>query len=282
MEKCWFVLRNTHYPPPIGLTEDVAGCTGQLKGLYCCGHIVPDLSHFDDVINTRGPLEIPADMPIFHRRRENPIYKNISGPSTNHSGQISAPIMAAAGITATTSAGIAFQKTVINHAEFEALDSYMMRPTHSYIEDSIATTEVSRYIQRSKRMGSWSCFMITGMIVARGAKVARSETRNIGVQAGLGAGFSGVADVGFNIDHSSENNLTLSSGHVSDFVWAVQVIKIRKGIMDPTWNREIYSKGSTFTDSGAALIEMKDTLRKEGVANKKMIAPGDGSEIFVI
>ncbi|KAI3535257.1 hypothetical protein CABS01_14245 [Colletotrichum abscissum] len=131
-------------------------------------------------------------------------------------------------------------------------------------------------------MGSWSCFMITGMIVARGAKVARLETRNIGVQAGLGAGFSGVADVGFNIDSSSENNLSLSSGHVSDFVWAVQVIKIRKGIMDPTWNHEIYSKGSTFMNPGAALIEMKDTLRKEGVANKKMIAPGDGSVIFVI
>ncbi|UQC85847.1 uncharacterized protein CLUP02_11346 [Colletotrichum lupini] len=131
MENCWFVLRNTHYPPPIGLTDDVAGCTGQLKGLYCCGHIVPDLSHFDDVINTRGPMEIPVDMPILHRRDENPIYKKMSGPSINHSGQISAPIMAAAGMTATTSAGIAFQKTVINHAEFEALDSYMMRPTHS-------------------------------------------------------------------------------------------------------------------------------------------------------
>ncbi|KXH67323.1 hypothetical protein CSAL01_13264 [Colletotrichum salicis] len=278
-KKCWFVLRHTHYPPPTGLEDG----TGQIKGPVCCGHLIPDLAHLDNIINISGPLEIPADMPIYHTKSENMSWEQSSGPSINHYGHIGAPILAAAGITVTASAGIAFQKSVTNHGEFKRLDTYTIQATPSYIEDSITADEVSRYIQKNKRMGRWSLFMITGIAVARGARVLRSEDRKIGVQGGLGAGLYGLADAGAGIENSSEDKISMSGDTVSDFVWAVRLAKIRKGLLDKTWDYETHSKGATYSlDSGDRLAEMKEILHNEGIADERIIAPGDDSEIFVV
>ncbi|KAI3530065.1 hypothetical protein CSPX01_15074 [Colletotrichum filicis] len=277
--KCWFVLPHTSYPPPLGLEDG----TGHIKGPVCFGHLIPDLSQLDHIINVQGPSKIPADMPIYHTKTENKSWRQSSERSINQFVQMGAPDIASTGITATASASIAFQKTATNYGEFKSFDSYTIQVTPSYIEDSIATNEALRYIRKHQKMGSWSLFMITGITIARGARVSRSKGRAIGVQGSLEADLSGLADVGFNIENSLYNKISMSAEQVSDFVWAVRLTKIHKGLLDRTWGYETYSKGATYSlESESSLAEMKEILRKEMVTDERIIASGDGDEILVI
>ncbi|KAK1634084.1 hypothetical protein BDP81DRAFT_396786 [Colletotrichum phormii] len=147
------------YPPPTGLEYEAR----LIERLLCLGHLITDLAHLDNIINAQQPLGIPADLPIYRKKSETVSWEHGSGPSINQSGQTGAPIVAAAGITVTASAGIAFQKTVINHSESKVLDTYTI-PN-----------------------GVMVFIMVTGITIARGAQIVRSERRKMGVQGGLGA-----------------------------------------------------------------------------------------------
>ncbi|KAK1540414.1 hypothetical protein CPAR01_06403 [Colletotrichum paranaense] len=175
-EKCWFPLRQPDYPPPMVL-EDETGVTGLVKGLWCCGEIIPDLAHLNNVINYRGPTKFPVDMPIHHTRSEDVLWGLTSGPLINQSGHNDAPFTAATGTTAITNADIASQDTVTYHDKFEVLDTYTIEVTPAYIQDCMAGKEVSDHIRLHSRMGSSSVLMVTGIAVARGAQILRSERK---------------------------------------------------------------------------------------------------------
>ncbi|KAK1714997.1 uncharacterized protein BDZ83DRAFT_680772 [Colletotrichum acutatum] len=280
-EKCWFTLRQTHYPAPMVL-EDETGVTGLVKGPWCCGEIIPDLAHLDNIINYRGPTKFPVDMPIYHKKSEDVPWGLTSGPLINQSGHNNAPFTATAGTTATISADIASQETVTYHDKFEALDTYTIEVTPAYIQDCIATKEVLDHIRLHSRMGSWSMLMITGIAVARGARIFRSERQRPWAHGGFRAGLSRLASVDAMIEGLSEESITMASSRCSDFVCALRFTRIHKGLLDKTWHYETYLKGATYgLDSGAQVAETREILRKRVVANKWMVPSGDGNEIFV-
>lgn len=188
--KCWFVLRHHHYPPP---TFNQTG-SRQIGGPLCLGHIIPDLKHLDNVINTRnGPLATPPDMPIYPTKGWNLTWKIDRGRELNASASIGVPITAAtgiitaaAGITIKSDAGVAFQHSVQNFWDFDTLETYIFQPTSEYVEDSLEDEQVASYLEKHKRITSPSVFMITGVIIARGAGVQNSVTNGIEVHGGPG------------------------------------------------------------------------------------------------
>jgi hypothetical protein len=178
--KCWFVLQQTHYPPPVIPKNGI----GTSSGPICLGHLIPDLKHLDHVINRHGPLEIPPDMPIYPTTAWDLTWEVNKSGGMNISGNTGVPITAAAGLTIKLDAGATFQGTVKNFWEFESLDTFIVQPTSEYVEDSVEDEEVSAYLQKRGLFGSSSLFMITGIKIARGAKTKASEVRKRDVYGG--------------------------------------------------------------------------------------------------
>ncbi|OIW27243.1 hypothetical protein CONLIGDRAFT_633582 [Coniochaeta ligniaria NRRL 30616] len=182
--KCWFVLAQTHYPPPIIPKNGIGRMSG--SGPVCLGHLIPDLKHLDNVINQHGPLDVPPDMPIYTTRAWNLTWEVNRSGGVDVSGNAGVPVAAAAGLTIKLEAGVAFQQTVKNFWEFESLETFIFQPTREYIEDSIEEDEVEAYLAMRGPFKSSTVFMITGIIVARGAKRKTSQVRKRAIQGGPG------------------------------------------------------------------------------------------------
>ena len=131
--KCWFVLQQTHYPPPVIPKNG----TGTSSGPICLGHLIPDLKHLDNVVNRHGPLWIPLDMPIYPTKAWDLTWEVNKNKRVDISGNAGVPIAAAAGLIIKQDAGVAFKRTVENFWEFESLDTFIIQPTSEYVEDSI-------------------------------------------------------------------------------------------------------------------------------------------------
>lgn len=96
------------------------------------------------------------------------------------------PIAAAAGMTIKLDAGMAFKRTIKNFWGFASLDTFIFQPTSEYVEDSVEDEEVAAYLEKRRLFRSSTLFMITGIIVARGAKNKTSEVRKRDVHGGPG------------------------------------------------------------------------------------------------
>lgn len=182
--KCWFVLRQTHYPPPSLPHNGTGPVCG--SGPITLGHIIPDLRHLDNVLNYHGPLDIPPNTPIYPTKAWNLTWdaKNTKGVNVSVSSGI--PIAAALGVTVKLDAGAAFKQTINNCWEFESLETYIFQPTAEYIEDSMEDEDVAAYLSNRGLLRSASTFMITGIIVARGAKVNTSNGASRDTSGGPG------------------------------------------------------------------------------------------------
>ena len=182
--KCWFVLKQTHYPPPVIPPTGIGRVQG--SGPICLGHLIPDLKHLDNVINTGGPLDIPLNTPIYPTKAWNLTLDVNKASGASLSSSIGVPIAVAAGLTVKLDAGVAFRNTISNHWEFESLETFIFQPTREYVEDSVEEPEVVTYLERRRPFRSSTLFMITGIIVARGAKTTMSKSERRDLYGGPG------------------------------------------------------------------------------------------------
>lgn len=182
-DKCWFVLRHQHYPPP----KFPINGAGTVEGPICPGHLIPDLQHLDNVINTKGPEEFPPDMPIHKRTTQEFLRSTESGGDLTVSAGANVPVVAAIGVDINLSTEKTFQKSVSNSWRFAALDTFIVQVTPAYIEDSLDAPEVIQYTRKHKLLGiTRSLFMITGLMIARGAKSSSLKHRTTGGGAEVG------------------------------------------------------------------------------------------------
>ncbi|TDZ16269.1 hypothetical protein Cob_v010828 [Colletotrichum orbiculare MAFF 240422] len=125
--------------------------------------------------------------------------------------------------------------------------------------------------------------MITGVAIGRGARLLRSEGHQRGVQAEIGAGLSSLANTSLAVDNSAERASSNSGRVASDFVWAVRLAKISKGILEKSWKYETFSKGATYGSAEEPLREnLLRNLRVEGVPEICIVEADGDDEIFVI
>ncbi|KAK3950057.1 hypothetical protein QBC32DRAFT_347690 [Pseudoneurospora amorphoporcata] len=178
MEKCWFTVRDTHFPPPS--LESMRSGHPSSPG-PSLGHLIPSLNHLDQIINADGFEPFPPGGPM-----------EIWGPtliedftwdqSLTHKStfkiKASAPLAGTVipGAELGVGVGAAFSKSVANYWEFDRLERYLVQPTRSYVQRCIERDDVQQWIKRNKRLGGrWEVYMVTGIIVARGGGRKRKE-----------------------------------------------------------------------------------------------------------
>ncbi len=182
--KCWFVLRQTHYPPP----EFEPQGFGVVSGPICPGHLIPDLRHIDNVINRGKPLHIPPSMPLHRTEGWNLKWDLGTKAGSGISSKFTVPVTAASvGLTVGTEAQLAFQQSIQNYWDFDSLECRIIQPTRGYIDDVMESDDLAIYFKRKGLLKSSSLFMITGVIIARGANnVTAIESRDRSMNASLG------------------------------------------------------------------------------------------------
>jgi hypothetical protein len=177
MEKVWFKLRQTHYPPPPEAAV-LGGCTGK-EAPICLGHIISDLKSFDDPMNPQGIEPLPPNMPVFSTTMINFQWDDVKSHENGMNTGASVPVATAAGVTAGGDIKLEFSKSVGSHEGYERLDTYIMQPTQSYISESLEEQPLSHDFGRE-----WTVFMITGLCVAR--QGASSASDSSGATIGMG------------------------------------------------------------------------------------------------
>lgn len=186
MDKCWFVLKQTHYPPP----PDESLQKGKPDGPLCLGHLIPSLRQLDQVINVEEFRDFMPKMKVWRSDTIDFTLDQSTGRDVGLSGQASFPIAnGIPGVNATASIGALFGKRVANHYQFSRLEKYIVNPTTTWINDSIDTDEVKNYIKRTSRLGRWKMYLISGIAIARagaGAKTTASESKGVALQGGVG------------------------------------------------------------------------------------------------
>jgi hypothetical protein len=83
-------------------------------------------------------------------------------------------------------ASLAFKRKIKNYWEFDSLDTFIFQPTSAYIEDSVDDDEVAAYLEKLGPFRSSRIFMVTGLIIARGAKSKTSDVSRREVHGGPG------------------------------------------------------------------------------------------------
>ncbi|RAH79508.1 hypothetical protein BO86DRAFT_411496 [Aspergillus japonicus CBS 114.51] len=276
--KCWFVLQQTHYPPP-----DTSR-TGKPRGPICLGHLIPSLKRLDEVINRHGPLDLPLDMPIYTTKATDLTWAMDKSEGIDVSASVGVPIAAAAGLTAQLGAGVAFKRTVKKYWEFESLDTLITQPTREYVEESVEDDEVRQYLE-SRLLSSSSVFMITGIMIARGARVTASNDGKRALHAEPGvSGIAGLAEAGFDGSLATETHLSNTAQQATDFVWAVRLAKISKGVVDRRWSHRTFSRGATFgvEQDKDVKRQLVDALKEEGVHGLNVQHVDEGDEVFIV
>ncbi len=175
MDNCWFVLKQSHYSPP----KD-----GQ--GPIQLGHMVPDLKDLNFVINQKtGPLPLPRGMVVYESPLEDVKWEARKDNGVALYGQAEIPIAPALGIiSAGGHAGFSSKSSVTTSWKLKTLNRMYIQPTTAYIEDSLEDPAVRSYIEKNQFLKTWKLFMITGLIVARGATFCKKEGNGGGSSIG--------------------------------------------------------------------------------------------------
>jgi hypothetical protein len=179
MDKVWFKLRQTDYPPPPEAAI-LQGCTG-VEAPVCLSHVFEDLTTLDFAINTDSIEPLPRNMRVFPTRMVDFRWDGTRSQENSVDLGASAPVAAAAGVTLGGDIKLAFSKSVESHEEYERLDKYIMQPIQVYIKDCLKKEPFASYI---KEKMTWSMFMVTGLCMAR--KGISSTLDSSGATIGIG------------------------------------------------------------------------------------------------
>lgn len=183
MDKCWFVLRQTHYTAPVYGSPSMA--FGKAEGPLRLGHMLPGPRSVDNIINTGGILDFHKDMRITRNNTVNFRYSRQAEQATEANAQGGLPI-AGFPIAAAADSGAIFRQMMGDTWQIDRLETQIMQPTLAYIEKCRTSAEVASWIATHKTLGAWKVYIITGLMIARGARNESTESSDRGANAGAG------------------------------------------------------------------------------------------------
>ncbi|KAL7936518.1 hypothetical protein V8C35DRAFT_295727 [Trichoderma chlorosporum] len=107
--------------------------------------------------------------------------------------------------------------------------------------------------------------MITGIIVARGAKRGSRESKKAEARTSASVNIANVASSSVAANFTANNSVSISAKKSSDFVWAVKLTKIWKSATKKEWDFKDESKGATFSldSEGPWREEIREALLEE-------------------
>ena len=93
-----------------------------------------------------------------------------------------------------------------------------------------------------------------------------------------------IAEVGIDVKVPNETEVSSIARKTTDFVWAVRLAKISKGLIDRHWSHETFSIGATFgldneAEKGQLIV---DALQGEGLEGVEKINLKVDNEVFII
>ncbi|KAK0641771.1 hypothetical protein B0T16DRAFT_420504 [Cercophora newfieldiana] len=262
MDKCWFVLRQTHYTAPVYASPSMA--FGKAEGPLRLGHVLPGPRSVDNIINTGGILDFHKDMRITKKNTVNFRYSSQAEQAAEVNAEGGFSIAAAAGVMVNVDAGAMFRQIMGNNWQIDRLETQIMQPTLAYIEKCRTSTEVASWIATHKMLGAWKLYIITGLMIARGARNERTEWSERGANAGTGADLPGVATGKLSARHATTKDTEVSGEHEDDFVWAIRLSLVSKGILSNAVEVEPYTEGAVLAPSPEN-VDAKTVLAKEGL-----------------
>ncbi|KAJ4317176.1 hypothetical protein N0V84_007480 [Fusarium piperis] len=265
MDKVWFKLRHTHNPAPDVTTLGTSTETGPIL----LGQFIPDLNHLDQVINRGDIRPFPGDMKVWPSQTIRFRWDDSRSTQAGVSGSARAPAAAAAaGVDIQATASGAFRQSVDNYSEFESLDCYIVNPVKSYINEYLTGGSVAEHVKYDKTLGTWKLFIITGIMIARGAKTSNKE--GVYKEGHATSGLSVPDVVGVNVEGNLMNDRKQASSgsSVTDFVWAIRLAKLSKTlgqvILQRDWSMITETEGATFA-SGDDEVDVTDVVAREGM-----------------
>ncbi|KAG4285117.1 hypothetical protein FPRO06_06377 [Fusarium proliferatum] len=278
MEKVWFKLRQTDYPPS---PEDAIlhGDGDDSTAPLCLGHFISNLKTLDFPLNHGSILPFPPLMRPFCSSILNFTWDDtrLKSPGTNLAA--GAPILAAAGATAKASLQFAFMKTVESHEEYDRLDTYIVQPTKGYIRDCLEQDELKAHI---KGKISWSVFMITGIKVARAGKREAQEETNVAADIGPELDLPLVVTLRATATNKRIASQRVSEEHPGDFIWAIRLAKIHKGLLAKDWSVDPYTKRATFAAGDENELDVESVLHDEGLEGFTIVEDDKLDEVLVL
>ncbi|EHK42493.1 hypothetical protein TRIATDRAFT_319911 [Trichoderma atroviride IMI 206040] len=280
MDRVWFKLRQTHYSPS-PVENILAGDGDDSQAPLCLGHCIADLKHLDFPINAGAVVAFPQRMAVFSSHIIDFKWERKRSFATSLALATNAPVAAALGLaTVKASVSIAFKRSVSQYEEFSRLDTYIVQPTRRYVEQCLERDEVKNYIGHK---GNWSFFMITGLRVARAGKRLNTTTSNaFEINAGPNADILNAATGDVTSDTTVAHEDDINEGQVSDFVWAIRLAKIHKGILMTDWSIDPYTRRATFSAENNQHVDVGAVVENEGLESFQVVEDDDLGEAIVL
>ncbi|KAI1439762.1 hypothetical protein F5Y02DRAFT_404961 [Annulohypoxylon stygium] len=229
--KSWYILPYSMRLNPPSLPGDEYDGIGQAKGLICPGHFIPANSRqWNKILNRTGPLPYPPEMPVYHDKRWDMSWKLEKEREFGLSAKIKAPAAETIAMVVDANAEAAFKASVTNYMSFDKLDTYTIQPWDSYIADSLNDKDIDAHIRENKSLiGSWEVYMVSEIVVARGASMNQDIAQTSLVDTGGAIGSTAVAQASVGGKLAKRQQNTVSVSKMSDFVWAIQIARVYKG-----------------------------------------------------
>ncbi|KAF6825957.1 hypothetical protein CPLU01_09949, partial [Colletotrichum plurivorum] len=156
-------------------------------------------------------------------------------------------VVAAPGISIRADVGMEFKKGFGRSATFERLDTQIIRPTKLYIRNCLKDSAVAEHIDKVKFLGGWKLFMITGIMIARGARTERSESRTVGFHFKPGLNVAEVVNADIDVGRSRTTESKFAAQHQEDFIWAIRLMEISTSILRPGISERTFTNGATLS-----------------------------------
>ncbi|PNP43615.1 hypothetical protein TGAMA5MH_04587 [Trichoderma gamsii] len=280
MDKVWFKLRQTCYPP--GPEETIlAGDGDDSQGPLCLGHCIADLKHLDSPFNSGAVVPFPQRMNVFSSHIVDFKWERKRGFATSLALAANAPIAATIGLlTVKASVSMAFKRSVSQIEEYSRLDTYIVQPTRRYIQQCLETDELKKYVGDKPH---WSFFMITGLRVARaGTRLDITSKHALEIKGGPDTDIPNAAAGEVTSETKVACEDETKQGQVSDFIWAVRLAKIYKGILMTDWSIDPYTHRATFNTESKQHVDVVAIVRNERLESFLVVEDDDLNEAIVL
>ncbi|KJZ78278.1 hypothetical protein HIM_02316 [Hirsutella minnesotensis 3608] len=275
MEKVWFKLRQTHYPPGPE-AKILAGDGDDSQASICLGHCIPDLKHIDFPINSGAVVAFPTRIKVFHSQSLEFKWNDTRSSGFGLSLGAGSALAAALGLlTVKASIRLAFKNSVEEHEGYERLDTYFVQPNRRYIASCLETDALKEYVD--DRL-DWSLFMITGIKVARAGGKTAKMVKDMTIDGGPDLAGTATATGKNDKKHLQE----MGEASTSDFIWAVRLAKVHKGILMTDWSLDPYTNRATFGVGEGEEFDVALVISHEGLDDFAVIEDEDVDEAFVM
>ncbi|KAJ4016198.1 hypothetical protein NW752_003322 [Fusarium irregulare] len=272
MNKCWFVLEQPFFTPPVYALPSKAG--GKCEGDLRLGDIVPTPRNLYPVL-TKGPLPLfTPDMRISTTEICDfswDITREREGDTTLGGG---APAAVAAGATMNAEVKGAFKRTMKDWVKYEAMDMEIVQPSKMFINAVLEKEDVKDYIDRHRTpiLDQWTVYIVTGLMIGRASgTVGNSALSSNTIGGGPELDIPGIVNARANASITSSNEVSKSASVQGDRIWAVRLAKIHKGFLRSRWEQTGETIGAALDGCKNEEENVSEVLLQEGVTDVNIL-----------